>query len=461
MALAAFPGNWRAEETVVQLTVQPMPAPKPALKYQLLPELHELNPGNAAQNYLKCFMEQRRFFYGKQATIDRERYQRLPLAELPAGELSDYGGAALHQADWAARLDTVDWLDLQHVQQGGLEELPPEAGPLQVLAAALQVRLRAEVAQRRFDDAIRTSKTMLALARHLGEHSTEIAQLVGFWVAHLCLDSLQEMVQQPGCPNLYWALTDLPCPLVDLRKGVQGERTRVAAELRQLRDDAPMTEAELERFVSRFCSTLNFARTQAGRSLLNLRRELQTRMKDAENLRVARRRLVEAGCAETVVNKFPPLHIILLDDKRAYEIERDERLKLLSLPLSQLEELIARKAQPRSGVHPAGLFVTLLPDIIRLRRTQGELELQIAFLRHIEALRLYTAEHKGRLPSSLSNINVPLPVDPGSGKPLIYVADESTAYLRTPPSSKDMNAGQGLHYKVTISAAQPGHLVGK
>ena len=68
------------------------------------------------------------------------------------------------------------------------------------------------VAERHFDDAIRTAKTMFALARHLGEHPTEVADLVGLWVAHLCLGTLEEMVQQPGCPNLYWALTDLPLP---------------------------------------------------------------------------------------------------------------------------------------------------------------------------------------------------------------------------------------------------------
>ena len=65
MALAAFPLNSRGEEAVVHLTVRPMAAPKPALKYQLLPEVRELNPGNAAQNYLKCFMEQRTFFFTK------------------------------------------------------------------------------------------------------------------------------------------------------------------------------------------------------------------------------------------------------------------------------------------------------------------------------------------------------------------------------------------------------------
>ena len=89
------------------------PAPKPALKYQLLPELGELNPGNAAQDYLKCFMEQRIFFYSKQAVADRARYQTMPLAELRTEKLHDYGGNALRQADWAARLDTLDWQALR------------------------------------------------------------------------------------------------------------------------------------------------------------------------------------------------------------------------------------------------------------------------------------------------------------------------------------------------------------
>src|SRR5580692_954166 len=108
MALAAFSLNSHGEEAVVHLTVRPMPAPKPALKYQLLPELSELNPGNAAQNYLKCFMEQRAFFYGKEAVADRSRYRTMRLTELPLDKLRNYGGAALGQADWAARLDTLD-----------------------------------------------------------------------------------------------------------------------------------------------------------------------------------------------------------------------------------------------------------------------------------------------------------------------------------------------------------------
>src|SRR5437764_1813543 len=92
-----------AGETGIRLDVRPMAAPKPALKYLLLPEVRELSPGNPVQWYLRCFQEQRNFFFSKEATADRARYLAMPLTELPAEQLRRYGGSALTQADWAAR----------------------------------------------------------------------------------------------------------------------------------------------------------------------------------------------------------------------------------------------------------------------------------------------------------------------------------------------------------------------
>jgi hypothetical protein len=290
---------------------------------------------------------------------------------------------------------------------------------------------------------------MFALARHLGEHATELASLVGLGVAHLGLDTLEEMVQQPGCPNLHWALTDLPCPLVDLRKGVQGDKTLVARELARLRDDAPMTETEIEKFVSHFSGRINFAREQAGQPLRSLRTGLQTRVKDPDRIRAAGRRLIEAGCPEDLLKKFPAAQIVLLDEKRTYEILRDERLKLLGLPLWQIHPQARghERAEDRDG-----LFADLLPQVVRLRQTQGRLQQQIAVLRHVEALRLYAAEHGGRLPKMVSDIPVPLPVDPFTGEPFIcYTVDEATAHIRShrPLGERD-DTGWNVHYQVML-----------
>src|SRR5437763_15896575 len=110
VALADPAADPRPPEAVVPLTVSPAAAPKPALKYQLLPEVRELKPGNSAQWYLRCFMEQRNFFFNKDMVAQRARQRTMPLKELAANDLRNYGGNATGQADYGARLDSPDVL---------------------------------------------------------------------------------------------------------------------------------------------------------------------------------------------------------------------------------------------------------------------------------------------------------------------------------------------------------------
>ena len=72
----------------------------------------------------------------------------MTLAELAGQKLLGYGGDALRQADWAARMESLDWQSLGSIQGGGMEAPPAEVGPIQVLAKALHVRFRIEVAER-------------------------------------------------------------------------------------------------------------------------------------------------------------------------------------------------------------------------------------------------------------------------------------------------------------------------
>ena len=120
------------------------------------------------------------------------------------------------------------------------------------VAQVLTRRLRVEIADGRFDDALYTTKTLLALARVLGEHPTLIGDLVGFYVTRLTLERVEEMLQQPGCPNLFWALTDLPRPFIDLRKGIQGERVWDVSIFDRLDNKKPMSEAQLQEVLTPF-----------------------------------------------------------------------------------------------------------------------------------------------------------------------------------------------------------------
>jgi hypothetical protein len=448
LALAALVPGSRAGETALRLDVRPMAAPKPVLKYQLLPEVRELTSGNPVQWYIRCFQEQRNFFFMKESVEQRARARTMPLAELHKLNLRGYGGNALRQADWAARLDTPDWQVLDRVQTEGRDLRLPELGPLHVLATALQVRFRAEVAGGDIDDAIRTAKTMFALARHLTENPTLAANLEGLSVADLALATLEEMVQQPGSPNLYWALTELPCPLVDLRKGVQGDRVRAEADLRLLREDAAMPEEELEKVLGRIFGALNFAREQAGLPPRSLRPALQARVKDSDRVLAARTRLLEAGCPVVAALSFRPLQVILLDEKHDYEARRDDALKLLALAPWQIDALADGEEQVRKE---EGLFAYLLPHVVKVRRQQGRLEQRAALLRHVEALRLYAAAHDGKLPEKLTDVTVPLPPDPFTGKPFVYRVEGATAHLcGVPPRGEEQNPFYNLRYAVTL-----------
>ena len=294
------------------------------------------------------------------------------------------------------------------------------------------MRFRGEVARKDFDAAIVTAKTMFALARHLGECPTTEANRIGLSVAGLALDTLEELVQQSGSPNLYWALTDLPTPLVDLRRGLQGERAMISKDLEAFREDASLSDQELDELIGRLSGRAGFARQQAGLPPRDVRAALTTQVKDAARVDAARKRLIEAGIKAELVEKFPALQVILLDEKKDFEIRRDEEMKLLGLAPWEIEAQLGRGKPPRRS-----LFADLLPRVAELRLEQAAVERRIVILRHIEALRLHASRHEGRLPEKLQDVGVPLPDDPFTGKPFGYSLKGSTARLETPTLNRE------------------------
>src|SRR5262249_3114004 len=127
-------------ETLIRLSVAPAPAPTPALRYRLLPDLQEMSPGNPIQGYFQAFMVHQKFFSDEEAFERREELLAMPLKELPAQEIRDYGRLVLAQADRAARLDQPDWQILAKVKTEGFRLLLPDVQQARTLASALKVR---------------------------------------------------------------------------------------------------------------------------------------------------------------------------------------------------------------------------------------------------------------------------------------------------------------------------------
>ena len=355
----------------------------------------------------------------------------------------DYGGVALRQADYAARLDNLDWQLLPKLRRDGYHLVVPEMQAFRSLANALYVRCRIELANGRFDDALVTAKTMFALSRHVGEHPTFVGTLVSLGIASITIEALEEMLQQPGCPNLYWALTDLPQPFLDLRQGLQGERLLLETDLGKVDERVPMTAAQLEKVVDRWHTLMGTSPKYPGPGM---REWAAAQAKDEAHVQAARKRLVESGLAEDKVKQFPALQVVLLDGKLSFELARDDSLKLITLPYWQ--------AAPRMDalqVNKKSPFYRLVPTLLKIRWGQARLERQLALLRCVEGLRLYAAEHAGQLPAKLADVPVPLSNDPFTGQPFLYQRQAGVAHLRaSPPPGMEKNSATSIHYQVSI-----------
>jgi hypothetical protein len=408
-----------------------------------MPELSEMNPGNPIQAYYKCFAEQHNFWKNKEMVEKRQKWQTMPLRDLPLEEIRKSGHVRgsnpFRFADHAARLDTPDWQILPELKRDGPLLLLPDVQQLRELAGALKVRFRVEVADRHFDDALVTAKTMLALSRHVGENPTLICELVAIAVGSLALGPVDEMIQQPGCPNLFWALTDLPRPFIDLHKGVQGDRMMITTDVfASLTDDAPMNESQGQMIVDRLRRLVKEAQVKA-----DVDDWLKKLSQDEDYLRQARKRLIDTGLAEANLKQFSAPQVIFLDEKREFLVQRDECRKAMSLPYWQAEPILTEFDSPRQRPF-APLSWLGGRGYLNVKRSQTRLDQRIALLCCVEALRMYAAEHDGKLPAKLDDIRLPLPVDPATGKSFTYKVEGETAQLHGAP------LGIQVRYEVKI-----------
>ena len=154
-------------------------------------------------------------------------------------------------------------------------------------------------------------------------------------------------------------------------------------------------------------------------------------MKDAKHLTEARGRLEKRGITSSSLDKMSPLQILMANDSARYEESRDELMKWANLPFWQMPEHL--KDTPTT----TGILSTITLAFFKMREVETRLRQRVVMLQATEAIRAYAAEHGGTLPPSLEATALPIPVDPFSGKQLLYEVKDGIATLRgTPPSSK-------------------------
>ncbi|HEY4722203.1 MAG TPA: hypothetical protein VII92_10175, partial [Anaerolineae bacterium] len=214
-------------EQPVKITLHPAAQPTPALKYRLLPGRMDQIPGNAAVYYGKVTAEEMPFFSNRELRDNIIRWRETPLAELRRDKVhlpSD--GHIEDELRRAARCRYCDWqLPIGDVPY--YEILLPELQQMREFGRILATRARLQMADGEFDNAVKTFETGYAVGRHAAAGETLVNGLVGIAICGIMSQQVSEFIQQPNAPNLYWALTMLPSPLIDTRDAIEVEAMSV------------------------------------------------------------------------------------------------------------------------------------------------------------------------------------------------------------------------------------------
>lgn len=442
---------------VTRLTVRAAPAARPGT-YALLPDDRDRVAGNAAPFWFRAGIALRqspRRLTEKEATWAYRG--ETPPKELPRQEVRqvlDSYKAALQLADQAALRDHCDWqappLTLETI------ELPlVEPQPCRELANLLILRTRLELAEGHPDRALHSLQVGMALARDVGNGPTLIHALVGIAVAHIMLNGVEEYLAQPDAPNLYWAVTELPQPLVDLRRTLGSEMAMLYRSYPQLRrlDEGRLTGPQAQ-------AILEGALPYLTRSVPNPSGPPKAEKLDLKELveanrEEARRYLAEHGYKEEEVRALPDVQAVALSLLDRYRDDRAEVLRWYAVPVWQgsagLLRMQDRLQEARAHRRGDVLGDVLLPPVAKVHHAGGRLEEFVAALRCVEAIGLHAAAHGGKFPAALADITeVPLPVNPFTGKGFDdhYKVSGDTAVFEMPPPP-GMPANLGRRYELT------------
>ncbi|HEY2588928.1 MAG TPA: hypothetical protein VGI81_24505 [Tepidisphaeraceae bacterium] len=442
-------------EPVARLTLRPMATTQPALKYKLLPELQDQDQGNAATLYLmasKLGPDEKQAF----EQIDRAiEYLARPIDQMPrdkAGEVLSFFPSRLRLADLAAHREEAKW-DYSFREEGA-DALLPHLNDARGFALLWSLQARLQLLRDDWPAAARSILDGLSLARQLNRQAVLAQALVGSGIADEMLEqSARDWISRPDAPNLYWSLSSLPQPFVDLHEVARWERAIIYFTFPVLRD-ARRGTADAGRWRAFFVQLPALNRLPPRRRADTFENETEAAVLAAVAYPRARAHLLATGRTAQQVDAMSideAVGTYFLDD---YRKRADEAWQAWELPFPEGRAAfpkwsvwaIDRRVPREPGANPLTAFASGNPGA---RFQFARLDREIALLRIVEAVRDYAARHDGQPPNSLDEIkDLPVPIDPVRGQPFRYerhgqdVTIEATSYSEYPRD--------GERYELTV-----------
>jgi hypothetical protein len=461
LAAAAALGQSKSpeDESTYRMTLYPAAEPRPALKYQLLPPFLERRPGNAAvwwnripaerhvffDSFDKEFQEGGRIDTWMNLPIGDPREKEYRLKELAPVLYLLTAGGIYDDMERAARFESCDWQ--LPVREGNfIAVLLPEMQQSRGHARVLCAKAHLEIAEGHYDQAVRTLQTGYAEARAVAQGQFVVSSLVGVTIAGIMSYQVQQFIQQPDAPNLYWALSTLPRPLVDFRPAIEAESNMLYLQYPELRDldKKNLSPDEWRALLARVVAETQ--RLQRGSSPSAASPVIFA----LDAYPTARRVLIERGRTAAEVEAMPVAQAVLLYAVQRYDELSGEQAKWCLLPAVEAGDRPGRRSQPDASDRAiVGQFFDALIFAAQVaKRAETRCQWVVARLRICEAMRLYAAGHDGRWPNRLSEITeVPIPTNPCDGKPFTYERHGDRAVLS---SETHPWPGEPWRYEITL-----------
>ncbi len=442
----------KPESTTFRL--HPAVEPDPALRYRLWPAVAAQRGDEAIPFISRALLLQYQAIHQDDASAQdfMEKYETFSDAsidELPREELraflKRYGELALKELARAEnRMGLTYDLGLSELSVSeSVSTSLPEFQETRNLARLLQLRIRLAIAEGRWDDAIDDLRLGLRLSEFAGRSTNfVIGRLVGIAISGVMLITVEEAIERPDCPNLYWALATIPAE--------------------RLFETGEAIEFEVD-FLGRFetgiegLPTTPVGSNSARRRLIQLAKSASGLVGGSEN-----------GFRDDQIRLLVGMYTVTLGepsrDLLAETTSWGEAARELSLPEAALRAAVLKLArvrdkqlkwtllpQPQWTEHqdkadaaidesvsvrdPATVLVGLLAPAVRAVREAGARgEQQLHFLITLEAIRMHAASY-GELPESLSQLD-PIPAwnDPLTTEPFGYQRNSpNTATLTRAP----------------------------
>lgn len=430
------------KEQIVEIS--PAAVSKAALEHPLLPHWRQTTLGNAALLYLRAATQTAElkpqiaeFRNNLELFLDSDA-DDFPV-EQARKELAAFS-SVLGELRLAARRQSCEWQ--LPINESGTQLyylLLPEMQALRELSRVLAVQIRIDIHDGRIDDAIDRLQTGYAMSRHIADAPFLINALVGVATSEAMSACVLELAQSEKSPNLYWSLTALPNPFIDMRQALAVESASALIVFPELVNADFVTgeasRVDFENFLNRFDKLASDSTNTTGPEY-ELRKRFSGTLNDEAAMKSVRSFLKSEGnYSNDAIRNMVPTQAVMIRERILYTRLRDSMFIHSFLPFNEaragFDAWNSNYEQMKKDGSGLPLVALLLPGIDKACAARTRVQRRVASLRIIEAIRAYAAEHDGKLPDSLSNLSLPVANNPFDGKPFAYAREDNEATLRT------------------------------